>query len=67
MAFAHWVAAVLANGLAHYEEAPSAARHAGADPFDPYISLWALPELVEAAARPGNDELARARSIGWRT
>ena len=57
--FAHWTAAVLHNGLAHYKEAASAARQAAANPFDPWSALWALPELVEAAARLGEDEPAR--------
>ena len=57
--FAYWTAAVLHNGLAHYKEAASAARQAAANPFDPWCALWALPELVEAAARLGDDELAR--------
>ncbi len=57
--FAHWSAAVLHNGLAQYKEAASAARQAAANPFDPWSALWALPELVEAAARLGDDELAR--------
>ena len=56
--FAHWTAAVLHNGLAHYKEAASSARQAAANPFDPWCALWALPELVEAAARLGDDELA---------
>jgi DNA-binding CsgD family transcriptional regulator len=57
--FAQWAAAVLNNGLAHYKEAASAARQAAANPFDPWCALWALPELVEAAARTGDQELAR--------
>jgi DNA-binding CsgD family transcriptional regulator len=57
--FAHWAAAVLHNGLAHYKEAASAARQAAGNPFDPWGALWALPELVEAAARLGDAELAR--------
>jgi DNA-binding CsgD family transcriptional regulator len=57
--FAHGAAAVLHNGLAHYKEAMAAARRAAANPFDPWTALWALPELVEAAARMGEDELAR--------
>src|SRR3984957_9038263 len=56
--FAHWSAAILHNGLAQYKEAASAARRAAANPFDPWSALWALPELVEAAARLGDDELA---------
>ncbi len=57
--YAHWAAAVLCNGLARYEEAASAARHATADTVFPWPSMWALPELVEAAARAGDAELAR--------
>jgi DNA-binding CsgD family transcriptional regulator len=57
--FAQWAAAVLRNGLAHYKEAASAARQAAANPFDPWSALRALPELVEAAARLGDDEAAR--------
>jgi DNA-binding CsgD family transcriptional regulator len=55
---AHWAAAVLYNGLARYEEALSAARQATSNPFEPWVSIFALPELVEAAARAGDTELA---------
>ena len=58
-AFAHWAAAVLHNGLGRYEEAASAARQATSEPLNPWISTWALPELVEAAARAGDTEIAR--------
>ena len=56
---AHWAAAVLYNGLARYQEAASAAQQATSNTFEPWISMWALPELVEAAARAGDAELAR--------
>ena len=56
---ARWAAAVLYNGLARYEEAASTARQAAASTFDPWISMWALPELIEASARVGDAELAR--------
>jgi DNA-binding CsgD family transcriptional regulator len=56
---AYWAAAVLYNGLAHYPEAAAAARQATSNTFEPWISMWALPELVEAAARGGDVELAR--------
>jgi DNA-binding CsgD family transcriptional regulator len=56
---ARWAAAVLYNGLARYEEAASAARQATSDPFEPWASMFALPELVEAATREGDTELAR--------
>ena len=56
---AQWAAAVLYNGLARYEEAASAARQVSATDSDPYSSVWALPELVEAAARVGDTDRAR--------
>jgi DNA-binding CsgD family transcriptional regulator len=56
---ANWAAAVLYNGLGRYDEAVTAARHATSDTFEPYVSMWALPELVEAATRRGDAELAR--------
>jgi ATP/maltotriose-dependent transcriptional regulator MalT len=55
-----WAAAVLYNGLARYREALSAARQATASAVDLWTSMWALPELVEAAARAGAPELARS-------
>jgi DNA-binding CsgD family transcriptional regulator len=56
---AHWAAAVLYNGLARYEAAASAAREMTNSAMSPSTSIWALPELVEAAARVGEIELAR--------
>jgi DNA-binding CsgD family transcriptional regulator len=56
---AQWSAAVLYNGLSRYEEAASAARQVTADDVDPYPQMWALSELVEAASRSGETELAR--------
>ena len=58
-AWAHWAAAVLYNGLARYEEATLAARQATSDTLNPWVTMWALPELVEAAARGGGAGLAR--------
>ncbi len=55
----HWAAAVLYNGLGRYEEAAWAARQATSTAFEPWFSMWALPELVEAATRTGDTELAR--------
>jgi ATP/maltotriose-dependent transcriptional regulator MalT len=55
---AHREAAVLYIGLARYEEATSAARQAAASTFDSWASMWALPELVEAAVHGGDAELA---------
>jgi ATP/maltotriose-dependent transcriptional regulator MalT len=59
MTLALWAAAVLYNGLARYEKAASSARQATSNTREPWISVWALPELVEAAARGGDTELAR--------
>jgi len=58
--WAQWSTAVLNNGLARYEEAASAAQEATANTLEPWASTWALPELVEAAARGGDAELAGA-------
>jgi DNA-binding CsgD family transcriptional regulator len=55
---AFWAAAVLNNGLARYDQAASAARQAASNSFEPWISMWALPELVEAAARGGDADVA---------
>jgi DNA-binding CsgD family transcriptional regulator len=55
--WAHWVAAMLHNGLGQYEEAMATARLAAGHRLV-HISMWALPELVEAAARTGNTGLA---------
>jgi DNA-binding CsgD family transcriptional regulator len=57
--YAQWAAAVLYNGLARYEEAAQAARQATSNTFEYWVSVWALPELVEAAVRGGDAELAR--------
>jgi DNA-binding CsgD family transcriptional regulator len=56
---AHWAAAVLYNGLGRYEEAASAARQATAHALNHWMSMWVLPDLVEAAARAGDPGLAR--------
>ncbi len=57
-AWAQWAAAVLYNGLGRYEEAASAAAQATTNTFEPWVSMWALFELVEAAARAGDPEIA---------
>jgi DNA-binding CsgD family transcriptional regulator len=56
--YAHWAAAILANGLGRYDEALAAAQEASQDRPSLYMSIWALPELIEAAARCGNSQLA---------
>ncbi len=55
--WAHWLAAVLYNGLSRHQEALAAARQAS-DHRHVYISVWVLPELIEAAVRTGNTRLA---------
>jgi DNA-binding CsgD family transcriptional regulator len=55
---AHWCAAVLYNGLGRYDEALAAARQVGTSDGDPYPQMWVLPELVEAASRVGEFDLA---------
>jgi ATP/maltotriose-dependent transcriptional regulator MalT len=60
VAQANWAAAILYNGLGRYEHASAAAVEAGRDTPGLYASLWALPELVEAAARAGDPAQAHA-------
>ncbi|WP_328475395.1 AAA family ATPase [Actinoplanes sp. NBC_00393] len=57
---AYWAEAVLHNGFGRFAEAGIAAGQATANTFEPFVSMWALPELVEAAARSDQGELARA-------
>ena len=57
--YAHWAAAVLYNGLARYEEAAASALQATSNTFEYWVSVWALPELVEAAARVQDTASAR--------
>jgi DNA-binding CsgD family transcriptional regulator len=58
VAYANWVAAILANSLGRYTDALAAARQAAQDTSALYISMWALPELIEAAARTGDTGIA---------
>ena len=60
VAYAHWAAAILANGLGQYADALAAARQASEDTSTLYISMWALPELIEAATRTGQVNVAAA-------
>jgi DNA-binding CsgD family transcriptional regulator len=61
---AHWVAAVLYNGLGRYEEALAAAQRA-CEHEHVYISKWALPELIEAAVRAGNRRALADDALDW--
>ncbi|MYS66834.1 hypothetical protein GTW66_23300, partial [Streptomyces sp. SID5473] len=56
--YANWAAAVLYNGLGRYDDALAAATHADDGSRDLFAARWALPELVEAAVRSGNPDLA---------
>ncbi|GAA1578533.1 LuxR family transcriptional regulator [Kribbella sancticallisti] len=56
--WARWSTAVLYNGLGRYEEALAGAQLAAADGMpDLFVTTWALPELIEAAAKLGRPEL----------
>jgi DNA-binding CsgD family transcriptional regulator len=56
---AHWAAAVMYNGITRYEDARVAALQATMNTLDPSVTTYALPELIEAAAREGDAQLAR--------
>lgn len=56
--FARWTAAILFNGLGRHEQALAAAQEAADDDFDLFLAPWALPELVEAAVKLGQMEIA---------
>jgi DNA-binding CsgD family transcriptional regulator len=56
---AYWAAAVLNNGLGRYERAVAAAGEAVTNGILPWLSMWARCELIEAAVRVGDRELAR--------
>jgi DNA-binding CsgD family transcriptional regulator len=48
----------LYNGLGRYEEAAAAGVQATSNAFEPWVSMWALYEVIEAAVRGGDRELA---------
>ncbi|HEY2435837.1 MAG TPA: LuxR C-terminal-related transcriptional regulator, partial [Solirubrobacteraceae bacterium] len=54
----HWANAVLHNGLGRYEDALATAQQAAEDSHVLWFSTWGLVELIEAAVRSGNAELA---------
>jgi DNA-binding CsgD family transcriptional regulator len=55
---AQWVSAILYNGLGRYETALAQAQQAAEETLELYVSGWALPELIEAASRTGQTQLA---------
>jgi DNA-binding CsgD family transcriptional regulator len=56
--YAHSATAELYNGLGRYEEALAEARRAAEDPIDFSYSAWGLVELIEAAVRCDEQQLA---------
>jgi DNA-binding CsgD family transcriptional regulator len=76
LGFVDWAAAVLYNSLGRYEEALAAAHRASEDSPAVHFTSWALPELIEAAARSGApgqaadalqrlSDIARACGTDW--
>jgi len=68
LTFAEHARAVLYNGLGRYEAALAPAQSAG-ERDELMVSVWSLPELVEAARRCGQDSVANAaiESLSERT
>jgi ATP/maltotriose-dependent transcriptional regulator MalT len=70
--YSRWGSAILCNGLGRYEQALSEAQQASNEAPELFVSAWALPELIEAAARRGKtrvagdavERLAEAASVG---
>jgi len=58
LSFIQWAVAVLCNSLGRYEEALQAAQEARKDFSAIWFSNWAVAELIEAATRSDEPELA---------
>jgi DNA-binding CsgD family transcriptional regulator len=58
--YASWARSVLLNSLGRHEEAMAAARDASDDTPELFVSVWAAIEMLEAATRSEEPELARA-------
>ena len=58
--YARWARSVLLNGLGRYREALVAAQEASDDTPELFVSVWAAIELLEAAARCDEAEIAHA-------
>ena len=56
------VSAILYNGLGRYEEALAEAQQAAEQAPELFVSMWALPELIEAASRTGQTAAGRRRA-----
>jgi len=59
LTLASWARSLLYNGLGRYDAALAAAGEVVAQPAEITVGNWALPELIEAAARSGQTERAR--------
>ncbi|HEV7174153.1 MAG TPA: AAA family ATPase [Solirubrobacteraceae bacterium] len=57
--YARWARSVVLNGLGRYPEAMAAAADAADDTPELFVSAWALSELVEAATRSNEAQVAR--------
>ncbi len=57
--YARWARSSLLNGLGRYPEAVAVARDASDDTPELFVSVWAATELLEAATRSDNPEVAR--------
>ncbi|MFZ2012539.1 MAG: LuxR C-terminal-related transcriptional regulator, partial [Nocardioides sp.] len=55
---ANWAAAILYNGLARYDKAVQAAQVCTGI-AELWVSVWVLPELIEAAVRLDQEQVAR--------
>jgi DNA-binding CsgD family transcriptional regulator len=58
--YARWARSLLLNGLGRYPEAIIAAQEASDDTPELFVSVWAALELLEAATRCDEAELARS-------
>jgi DNA-binding CsgD family transcriptional regulator/tetratricopeptide (TPR) repeat protein len=56
---AAWANAVLNNGLGRYDRALAASQHGIEEHLSLFYDRWTLAELIEAAARCGDDQRAR--------
>jgi DNA-binding CsgD family transcriptional regulator len=56
--WSQWVSGILYNGLGRYETALAQAQQASEQSPELYTRMWALPELIEAASRTGQTQLA---------
>src|SRR3954452_23621323 len=56
--WAEWVSAILFNELGHYERALASAQRAAAETPQLQFSSWASTELIEAAVRTGEPDVA---------